>query len=191
MLDYYAFEVAGIGVAGLAIMILAGVRIYYGPRFNDIPWAVVRPVVVPIAHELAKRKLGDEFYTVYDVDREEHVITLELPYQDVVDDLEAADYVVEPLAAYKTDWNGNREVASYARHLGPKPFPGAPSWLKEYQVHVTLFETPSGGTTVTAHHEFNSWRWDRAEAHYRGEGLDVAKGVQLAAEDLGVEAALV
>ena len=186
MIETYAFELAGIGLAGFAVGALAGARLYYGPQFSEVPWVPLRRAVIPVAHRIAQRQLGDDFYAVYDVGREEHVITLELSVEDAVDDLEIAGYLPEPLAAFKTDWNGNTEAASYARHIGSKPFPGAPEWLRERQIHVTLFDAPDGGTIVTAHEEWNSWRWDKAEAHYRGETMDIEKGVALAAKDLDV-----
>lgn len=174
-------------IAGATIAGLGAARFYYGPRFYEVPWQPLRRVTIPIAHKIAERKLGDDFYAAYEVGRREHVATLDVPFEDVVEDLEDAGYVPEPLAALKRDWNGSTEVASYARHHGEKPFPGAPEWLRERQVHVTLFETPDGeGTIVTSHDEYNSWVPWLAEDHYRGIGMDIDRGVEAAADDLGV-----
>ncbi|RQG93748.1 hypothetical protein [Natrarchaeobius oligotrophus] len=178
----HIYELAAVGIAGLG-----AARFYYGPQFYEIPWQPLRRVFIPMAHAVAKHKLGDEFYAAYETSRREHVATLDVPHEDVVADLEEAGYLVEPLAALKTDWNGNTEVASYARHYGSKPFPGAPEWLCKRQVHVTLFEAPGGGTIVTAHAEANSWRWDLVEEHYRGVGMDIDYGRQEAAQDLGID----
>lgn len=183
LLTDHTYEIAAVAIAGLG-----AARFYYGPEFHDVAWQPLRTTIVPIAHRIAERKLGEEYYAAYSVDQDEHVATLEADPDDVVTDFEAAGYVEEPLAAVKTDWNGNEEVASYARHRGSKPFPGAPGWLRERQVHVTLFPTPDGdGTIVTAHEEYNSWRPDRVEEHYRGETMDVDLGRELAADDLGVD----
>jgi hypothetical protein len=173
-------------IGGVAIAAIGIARFYYGPRFNEVPWQPLRRVFIPLAHTIAKRSLGEEFYATYNVSPVEHVATLETKPEAVIEDLEAAGYVVEPLAGLKTDWNGTTEVASYARHRGSKPFPGAPEWLRRRQVHVTLFTAPDGETIITAHEEFNSWRPDLAERHYRGETMDVQKGRRLAATDLGI-----
>lgn len=179
--NIYTLAAAGVTAGGIA-------RAYYGEEFNDIPWQPIRVTFVPIVHKLAERKLGEEFYAAYDVSKREHVATLDVPHEDVVADLEAEGYVVEPLAAVKTDWNGNQEVASYAKHYGSKPFPGAPTWLKERQIHVTLFPTEDGeGTIVTAHAEANSWRPDLVEEHYRGIGMDIDEGREEAASDLEID----
>ncbi|UHQ96485.1 hypothetical protein [Natrinema halophilum] len=177
--NIYAIVTAAIVMIGIA-------RAYYGPEFNEVPWQPLRRVFIPLAHTIAKRSLGEDFYAAYEVSPAEHVSTLNIKPEVVIKDLEEAGYVVEPLAGLKTDWNGNTEVASYARHRGSKPFPGAPEWLRRRQVHVTLFPAPSGGTIVTAHEEYNSWRPDLAEQHYRGVTQDIQKGRLLAASDLGI-----
>ncbi|QCC57349.1 hypothetical protein [Natrinema thermotolerans] len=179
-------------IAGAAIATIGIARFYYGPRFREIPWQPLRRVFIPIAHKLAQRSVGEEFYAKNEAKPKEHVATLKAKPEAVIEDLGAADYVVEPLAGLKTNWNGDTEVASYARHRGSRPFPGAPEWLRRRQVHVTLFPTapaPDGsvGTIVTAHEELNSWRPDLAERHYRGETMDVQKGRELAAADLGID----
>ncbi|MDF9748385.1 hypothetical protein [Natrinema salsiterrestre] len=181
-LTNHIYEIAGVAIGGAGIA-----RLYYGPQFKEVPWQPLRRVFIPLAHTVAKRSLGESFYATYHVDEDEHVATLDAEPEAVIEDLEAAGYVVEPLAGLKTDWNGNTEVASYARHRGSKPFPGAPEWLRRRQVHVTLFPAPGDGTIVTAHLEYNSWRPDLAEKHYRGVDMDIEKGVELAAQDLGIE----
>lgn len=175
-------------LAGVAIAAAGAVRFYYGPqKFREVPWQPLRRVFIPIAHKVAERSLGAEYYAAYQVSRGEHAATLETDPEAVIEDLEAAGYVPEPLAAFKKNWNGHGEIASYARHRGPKPFPGAPEWLRERQVHVTLFEHPAGGTIVTSHYEYNSWRFDLAEKHHQGVDMDVQLGRKLAAADLGIE----
>lgn len=181
-LTNHIYEIAGAAIAAIGIA-----RFYYGPEFREIPWQPLRRVFIPIAHGIAKRSLGEDFYAAYEVKPKEHVATLEVDPEDVIEDLEAAGFVTEPLAGLKTDWNGNTEVASYALHRGPRPFPGAPEWLRRRQVHVTLFPAPRGGTIITAHEELNSWRPDLSERHYRGETMDVQKGRELAAVALGID----
>lgn len=182
LLTNHIYELAAVAIAGLA-----ATRLYYGDRFYEIPWHPLRVTIIPLAHGIAKRTLGEEYYTTYDVDPVEHVATLDIGPEDVIDDLEAAGYVVEPLASVKTNWTGTEEAGSYARHRGEKLFPGAPEFLKERQVHVTLFEAPNSGTIVTAHEEPNSWRPDLVEEHYRGESTNIELGRQLAGEDLEIE----
>lgn len=185
-IEPYIYVLAAVAVASLGLL-----RFYAGDSFYDVAWQPIRNLAVPLIHIFAERKLGDDYYAKYDVGEKEHVATLEAHYTDVLEDLESAGYVVEPLAALKTDWNGNEEVASYALHYGDKLFPGAPTWLKERQVHVTLFPRgDANGTIVTAHDEYNSWRPDLVEEHYSGESMNIGLGVRLAAKDLGIEAQL-
>ncbi|WP_226043501.1 hypothetical protein [Natrinema sp. DC36] len=173
-------------IAGAAIVAIGIARYYYGPQFREVPWQPLRRVFIPLAHTIAKRSLGEDFYATYEVSEKEHIATLEAEPEAVIENLEAAGFVVEPLAGLKTDWNGNTEVGSYALHRGPRLFPGAPEWLRERQDHATLFPAPGGGTIVTGHNEFNSWRPDLAERHYRGETLDIQTGREHIAAKLGI-----
>lgn len=186
-------------IAGaIAVAIVAAARVYAGP---DLFGRLVdrlqpyRRALLPYVDAAAKRYLGDDWYTETTVSHAEHVATLQLEPGDIVEDLEAAGYEPQALASVATDWRGRTEVASYARYYGPKPFPGAPDWLRARQVHVRLFRTaerasPAGPpltfTVVTAHAEANPWRPDRWRAHYDAEAIDVDEGRELVADDLGV-----
>jgi len=64
-------------IAGVAIAAIGIARFYYGPRFNEVPWQPLRRVFIPLAHTIAKRSLGEEFYATYNVSPVEHVATLE------------------------------------------------------------------------------------------------------------------
>ena len=192
MLDQITAEVAQQDLRYLAgfvvVAALVAARLYYGgERFNRIAWQPIRVFALPLLDKLAKRSLGDDWFAVYDVDDDELVAIINVPPEYIVEDLEAAGFIPEPLAALKADWTGRTEVASYAYHHGPKPFPGAPEWLRERQVHVTLFERGEGrSTAITAHDEFNSWRPDLWEAHYNGIDYRIEEGVERTAELLGL-----
>ena len=179
--------------AGFAfVLLLAAGRIYVGEQYFDENarfWAPARRLFVPALHRAFQRADEDAFAET-DVSADELVVALnDVSVDDVRDDLAEAGYQPQPLASLATDWFGQRESASWARYHGPKPFAGAPEWLRPRQVHVRLFEDPLDevvDVTVTAHEESNPWRPDLWRDHYRGESFDVERGVAMAAEDLGV-----
>ena len=190
-------------LAGAAVVAtLVATRLYAGPHlFSDRTrfWGPLRRLAIPTLDRVL-RDVDEDLYASNQATREEHVITLDVSPDAVLEDLADAGYQPQPLAGLKTDWEGRTEVASWARYRGPKPFPGAPEWLRPRQVHVTLFTfvdepdmIPVIGefddveqTIVTAHEEANPWRPDQWREHYRAVGQDIALGRRLAAEDLGV-----
>lgn len=176
-----------VGFAAVALLVIG--RLYLGPeRFNRVAWGPLRRTLLPVLDRVAKHAVGEEWYTAYDVNEDELVAVVDIPPDAVVSDLEAAGFIPEPLAAVKTDWTGRTEAASYAYHHGPKPFPGAPEWLRDRQVHVTLFERDDG-TAITAHDEYNSWVPWLWREHYRGIGYEIEAGVNHAAALLDINPA--
>ena len=179
--------------AGFAfVALLAAGRLYVGEQYFDETarfWAPVRRLFVPALHR-AFQRADEDIYAETDVSADELVVALrDVSVDDVRDDLAASGYQPQPLASVATDWFGQPEAASWARYHGPKPFAGAPEWLRPRQVHVRLFEDTRAGAfdvVVTAHEEANAWRPDLWRDHYRGESFDVERGVAMAAEDLGV-----
>lgn len=200
------FDLAALAAA-LGVAALVAARLYYGESaFSPESrwWGPLRRVVIPLAHQILTTidPAGETgIYLTYEITREELVVSVETNYHAILDDLADAGYRPQPLAALKTDWEGRREVASWARYHGPKPFDAAPDWLRPRQTHVTLFAdvapsvnpTQSGDgedevsiTIVTAHEEANPWRPDLWRVHYRGLGMNVTRGVLRVSGDLGV-----
>lgn len=200
-----SYDLAGLAVA-LGITLLVAARIRYGEHLFTSEtrwWGPLRRVVLPVAHsalESLDPKGETGVYLTYEIGSEELVATIEVDHQVILDDLADAGYQPQPLAALKTDWEGRREVASWARFHGPTPFEAAaaPDWLRARQTHVTLFTdeatTVTGETVpltiVTAHDEYSPWRPDQWRDHYLGIGMDVERGVFQVADDLGVDANL-
>lgn len=170
------------------VAVLVAARAYAGPAWfgpGARHWQPLRRVLVPLLHRLAQAYVGEEWYAETHTAEREHVATLALDADDVLEDLAAAGYEPQPLASVATDWTGEMEAASWARYHGPKPVPGAPYWLRDRQVHVRLFER-ADGVAICAHEESNPWRPDLWRDHYRGETLHVERGRQLVAEDLDI-----
>lgn len=105
------------------------------------------------------------------------------------------DNEVPLLAGFKTDWAGRTESGTFVWYFGPKPFPGAPNWLRLYQVHATTFTIRTDGgdllELVTAHREANPyWPGNWADHLYKGEMFSAEDGVERmerALEDADVE----
>jgi hypothetical protein len=190
-IDTYRAVCASLGldpvwVAGFALILTLSVARYrFGP-ITSVRWQPLRRLLVPVIHRIGQRRFGEEWYALTEQPAKSHVATLRWPLQTVLADLEAEDYGPQPLSSLGEDWEGNPEVASWAKYVGPKPFPGAPEWLRRYQVHVRLYRTDDGRIRVAAHKEINPWRPDLWRAHYRGRGQDIQAGREQVADDLGV-----
>lgn len=189
-------DVDPVWLLGFAVVLLLALgRFYYGPLLfgsDARHWQPFRLAAVPIIDALARRYGGADFnYAETEVYPSEYVTTFTAGAMDLLDRLAAAGYEPQPLASLATDWTGTTEAASWARYMGPKPFPGAPDWLRPMQVHARLFPRPAlDGTprmALTAHYEPNPWRPDTWRGHYRGIGKDAEKGVSTVAGDLGVQ----
>ncbi|WP_265112296.1 hypothetical protein [Halosolutus halophilus] len=174
------------GVAIVSLLVIG--RLYIGEHYFDDQsrfWAPVRRAVIPLLHRLFQQK-DDNLYAETEVTEDELVDVVDRRPEAVLEDLAAAGYEPNPLASLATDWTGKTEITSWAHYEGPRPFHGAPHFLKPRQVHVRLFPREEG-TAITAHEEANPWRPDQWQDHYRGETLDVEHGVAVAAFDLGLD----
>ena len=166
----YLFEGVSLASANpylAAAMIVSGLlllRLQYPQRFHMIPWSVVRRIAYPVIQRRIERGWGG--FPDADLPEEQHLETVDQPPAVVQRILEENGFTIEPLAAYRQDCTGANEHASLAYHYGPKLFPGAPSWLRERQVHVRLYPRDGGSkTALVGHDEYNSWRPDLVEEH--------------------------
>lgn len=145
-------------------------------------WATIRSILPMIDDEA--RDAG--FYTSYGIDEEEYAGTLNMTRDEAVSLFKGLGFIDNPLAAHKSDWDGNNEVAS----LGHYGVPGheITSWNQEKrfakmafsikdQLHVTLFQVGEEEIRVTAHHERSPYNVFYAYKHFRGKGYDVEYGV--------------
>ena len=145
-------------------------------------WATIRSILPMIDDEA--RDAG--FYTAYGVDREEYAGTLTMGRDEAVSLFKGLGFIDNPLAAHKTDWDGNKEVAS----LGHYDVSGhdIKSWNKNKrfakmafsikdQLHVTLFPVGDEEIRVTAHHERSPYNVFYAYQHFRGKGYNIDRGV--------------
>lgn len=173
-------------VAAIALVTLLGiVRTYAGPRLLSLQylgfWGAARRIYMPIVDKVAKQAVGVSAEN--HATREEHVYDTPASPQAVANALQDATtkrFEVSVLSGLKSDWDGNTGVASAVAYDGAKPFPGAPFWLRPYQVHVFMFELPDGNTRVCAHFEANAWRPDQWRDHLRkGASFSAEKGVRL------------
>lgn len=180
--------VYGVGFAIVSLLVLG--RLYVGEYWFDDQarfWNPVRRAVIPLLHRLFQRS-GEDLYAETEIGKHEHVETVPLTPRNVKQLLAEQGYEPQPLASLARDWNGRTELASWARYEGPKPFPGAPDWLRPRQIHVRLFADADNAmpTIVTAHEEATSWRPDQWRDHYSGRTLDVDLGRAIVAEDLNI-----
>lgn len=175
-----------IGVAApVVVLALVALRWRYGSVLLDLrfvhAWNVARRVAIPLVDRVAKRAFGSSI-AENKATEAEHVADFDESVRDLCDRIQAAsdrDFEVSALAGLKTDWEGNREAASIVGFEGPRPFPGAPDWLRADQVHVFMFTLPDGGTRVCAHMESNSYRPDRWHDHlYKGPTYSPDRGVR-------------
>lgn len=161
---------------------LVTLRVVAGPAVLSLRrvtlWGTARRLYMPVVDRAAKRVAGisAENYA----SRAEHVGDYPLTTQEAanrIQDHSARAFEVSVLSGLKTDWGGNTEVASIVGYHGPRPFPGAPDWLRPKQVHVFMFRVEAG-TRVCAHEEATSWRPDLWRDHLRkGDSFDAEAGV--------------
>jgi len=174
-------------LAPVLVLSLVAIRWYYGSTLLSLRflpfWSKARRLFMPrLVDAIAKRASGisAENEAVY----AEFVADLPLPgatVYDLADSLQnISDLRLEcsVLSGYKTDWKENPEIATVVGYHGPKPFPGAPDWLRPLQTHIFMFKTENGAIRVCAHEEANSWRPDKWADHLRkGPSFDVDAGV--------------
>lgn len=175
--------IAAIALVGLLVL----TRLYVGStllhiRFTEF-WGTARQLFMPLVDQLSKRVVGvkAENRAV----EEEYVATVsERPTKVAKELQEATDRWLEVsvLSGLKTDWDGNPEVASLVGYAGDKPFPAAPEWLRDDQIHIFIFRD-GDEFRICGHYEANSWRPDRWKDHlFMGETFDRAKGVGIISE---------
>lgn len=186
-----------VGIAAVALVsTLVVVRLYSGSFLLSLRfvrfWGAARRIFMPVLDVYGKRLVGvgaenrarrNEF--VADVSEPPAVVARHLENQ--------TDTTIEVsvLSGLKTDWAGNREVASVVTYRGSKLAPGAPGWLRADQIHVFMFDVEQGAkprTRICAHYEANSWRPDRWRDHlFKGATFDVGRGVRQVRNWLAVE----
>ena len=179
--------VAQVGLGeGAMVAVVVGIiaRFYFGdtvfhPRYAKI-WGAIRSFGVPILNKIVKSRFGlsienqafsSEFVAAVEADSVTE-ITKKLN--------EVRNFEVPLLAGYKTDWKNNEEIATLVCYHGSRPWPGAPHWLRNRQLHLTFFKHDNGKIVVTAHEEANSYRPDLWKNHLLGESQDRLKGVKMA-----------
>ena len=139
---------------------------------------------MPVIDKVAKRLVG--ISAENRALETEHVVDVQADPKSVaegIDEVSERDFEVSVLSGFKSDWDGNKEIASIVGYDESKPWPNAPDWLRSDQVHITMFVTDDLDTRVTAHYEANSWRPDRWADHlFKGETFDAEKGVSLTKE---------
>ena len=172
-------------VLAVALVVSLGVvRTYAGGallslRFVEF-WGTARRIYMPVVDRLAKRVAG--VAAENHAHESEHVADVDHTPREIARALDRVTdrvFEVSVLSGLKTDWDGHTEVASIVAYAGPKPFPGAPNWLRREQIHVFMFRTPDGRTRIAAHREANAYRPDKWKDHLRkGPSFDADAGVQ-------------
>lgn len=169
--------------ATTTVFIVVAARLYFGsvvfaPRYAAA-WNAARRLTVPILQRLIyQARWFPDVKIENKATKEEYVGAVDLTGQELALRIDGHRNVEIPLlAGFKTDWEGNRESATFVWYAG-KPPARLPNWLSPYQIHVTCFRVGQQ-TRVTAHYEWNPWRLDRILDHLRkGESFSVKKGVE-------------
>lgn len=194
----YDLDVVPFVAVGFVVALFAGARVHASDRWwcPDAAWfwwplrrLLWPPLDVALAHVpygFAKTRV------TYD---EIVAVNLDVTHEEYLERVTRTGYEAQPLASIaRLDEDagvtgaGQLERSSIARYVGPKPLglEGLPEWLRRYQVHRRVYG-PDGELTDTAHFEYNPWRPDLALPHLLGIGLDVHRGVEIAADDLYIE----
>lgn len=183
----------------LAVTIIVLSRLFFGGTLFHVRWInawnVIRRIkvpalntyilgnVVPFDFEIENEVYEDEYVGVSPMDPKE----IEMKMADSVDS------EVPLLAGFKTDWGGRTEIATAVSYHGPRPWPGAPNWLRPRQTHRTYFRVLDDGgykTLITAHEEANSYRPDKWSDHLFKKTFSAEEGVRrtmLRLEEAGVD----
>lgn len=180
--------------APIVVMLAAFMRLYFGsvvfdPRYAAV-WNSVRRVATPILQRVIYSTAIPDVEVENESTKEEYVGVVDLTGQELALRVDGErDVEIPLLAGFKTDWDGNKETATFVWYCGRQPAT-LPRWLKPYQVHVTAFRV-GGKTSVCAHFEANPWRPDLALDHlFKGSSFSAPKGVQRtkrAIRDAGVQ----
>jgi len=137
-------------------------------------WERLRSRLIPLVHPiLAKYGL----YAEMDASVDEYLATVPCAPERFERYLADWGFTRNPVAGYKTRWDGVEEVGSWRRCYTEQEngsiVPGD-VWSK-WQLHVRLFPGPTPDTVdVHVHWEVN-WLYDPF-AHYAGEGKSVQVG---------------
>jgi hypothetical protein len=169
-------------VAPAVVLLLVALRWYYGSVLLSLRfwrfWGTARRLYMPTLGKVWPASENDAH-------RVEQVVDTPADVGTVLHRLQQGSgrkLEVSILSGLKTDWDGNTEVASVVGYHGPKPFPGAPEWLRAKQVHVFAFRY-DGVTRVCAHEEANSFRPDKWRDHLtKGPSFDARAGVDRVTE---------
>lgn len=169
-------------------------RLYFGsvifhPRYTAV-WATARKLLVPLLDRLLRRRIGLTQSITNHAVRSEIVGLVDHSPQSLATSLDACrDVEIPLLAGYKTDWCDRAESGTVVWYYGPEPWPGAPNWLRPYQVHLTTFsvQTDDGlRELVTAHREANPYRPDLWADHlFKGSHHSAEDGVRRTERALG------
>ena len=109
-------------------------------------------------------------YTKTTVSENEYITTLDWTHTDFLRHAQERGFEAQPLASIAKDWNGNIERSSIAYYYGAKLFPGAPNYLRKYQLHIRPFGEDKE-LTITGHTEYSPWHPVYALPHFLGIGL--------------------
>jgi len=194
----YDVDLAAFVAVGALVGLLSAARMHASDRWwcPDLAWFwwplrrfVLPPVDAALGHlplVMAKTRVRDNEIVATELD---------VTHEEYLERVTRTGYEAQPLASIArleesadVAGAGQLERSSIARYHGPKPFglEGLPDWLRRYQVHRRVYGE-DGNLTDTAHHELNPWRPDLALPHLLAIGLDVHRGVEIAADDLYIE----
>lgn len=185
-----------VGVAAAAVVLTAVLaRVYFGsvlfaPR-HVTTWNIVRRIATPILQRAIYRFAPFDIQIENESTREEYAATVEADPRALATTIdEVREVEIPALAGFKTAPDGREERATFVWHVGPRPWPAAPRWLRRYQNHPTVYRREDGRYDVYAHFEANSYRPDLWADHlFKGASFDVQEGVsrtQAALDDAGV-----
>ena len=141
-------------------------------------WEDLRLWLIPklgrIAQHLSE-KTDENIYTSYEIHNNQFVGRVDIPEEEFEEKLDDMGFERNPIAALKVLSSTNEIEEGSWRKIYPDEHP-------DMQLHVMLFDgsainnAPTGCVYIYAHWEL---RWDKYPfAHYRGEQLSGAKGVQ-------------
>lgn len=197
----YDADAVAWALIGLTVALLGAARIHSSDRWwcPELAWfwnPIRRVVAPPLDTVLERVPFAFGKSTVYE--REIVATGLDVTIEDLREDLADAGYEVQPLASLaRFDPSSDLEIAadvergSYARYYGDRVggeyTSGLPDWLvRKRQVHIRPFGD-DGELTITAHAEYSAWNPVYALPHLLGIGLDPQRGVEKAADDLGID----
>ena len=171
----------------LAVTIILVARFVFGGTLFHVRWIdswnVIRRVKVPLISQYVLGNLVPfDFEIENSAHKEEFVAVSQLDPKEIeLRMAESIDSEVPLLAGLKTDWKDREEVATAVSYHGPRPWPGAPNWLRPRQTHRTYFRVRDGGgwyTMITAHEEANSYRPDKWKDHLFKGTFSASEGVR-------------